>query len=914
MTESHRRSFDPRHLLLLGLVLLGFFLRLFRLGAQSIWWDEAISIHLARSSVEAIISNRAGNLHPPLYFLCLKLWCRLAGDLPFSVRFLSVWFSIPLIPGLYLFARRWFGRRAGLIAAGLTTVSPLYVVYAQEARVYALLPLIYVALLALRYRLTRSGGKPGWETWALLAAVETLALGLHYVSVFVVFYVVVILLIRLRSQHRSLSHLLVVQGVVLLLSTPWLVAVIRHADALSDRLQISNWQAEPVTLVHFARFLWTFQLTGLPSLIAEPLVNGVVAVAVLALLGALLHIVFCRRSSHSVTLCLLLDWLIPLASALIIWRIRPLSHPRYVILFTPPLFLLCASVLDELTGQLSLKLAAGLFLSLSLLSATVLGLWTYFTHFTKADTRGAAAAITARSGPDDLVLVPPEDWSIPYYYHGPARVEMIWPGDDAADWRQLRAMTQAVETVFLVSYDDVSRDPRGILPFAMEAAGHLVESWESEGLYVDVYELEHPVAEPLAVPLGARFEPVCLTDVWVEQNPAADTAVAVALGWRLEGTFDERLRVSLDMEGSSGWTWATVDDWILNDSGLPTDYWSLGEEAVSYHVLPFPLGAPPLTYTLSVGVYDLAGRVAEPLDLLDEKGNPRGQSVTVGGVSLRAPADPRESAYDRPAQVAAWEEPVDVGGGVTLTGASLDRESVAAGGPFFVSLRWQAREQVEVQRTASLVLRQGDLLVSQAIVIGGQYPVNRWSVGQTVVTHRRLIVPASAADGPAEVVAQVGGREITVGQVEIVASEHIFESPPVSHPLHVSFDGVASLLGYDLAPGPYRASQPITITLYWRALEEAAAADYRVFTHVLDEDGRLVGQHDGRAVRGTRPSRSWIPGEILVDPHPISFREPYTGPASIEIGLYRLPDLERVPTEGGGNAILLPSPLTILGP
>jgi hypothetical protein len=212
------------------------------------------------------------------------------------------------------------------------------------------------------------------------------------------------------------------------------------------------------------------------------------------------------------------------------------------------------------------------------------------------------------------------------------------------------------------------------------------------------------------------------------------------------------------------------------------------------------------------------------------------------------------------------------------------------------------------------VLRQGDLRVSQAIVIGGGFPVNRWSVGQTVVTPRRLIVPASAADGPAEVVVQVGGREITVGQVEIVASEHVFESPPVSHQLHVSFDGVASLLGYDLAPGPYRASQPITITLYWRALEEAAAADYRVFTHVLDEDGRLVGQHDGRAVRGTRPSRSWIPGEILVDPHPIAFREPYIGPASIEVGLYRVADLERVPTESGGNAVLLPSPLTILGP
>jgi len=53
------------------LVLIAFALRLYRIDYQSIWRDEGVSLHLAASSIPVILADRAGNVHPPLYFILL---------------------------------------------------------------------------------------------------------------------------------------------------------------------------------------------------------------------------------------------------------------------------------------------------------------------------------------------------------------------------------------------------------------------------------------------------------------------------------------------------------------------------------------------------------------------------------------------------------------------------------------------------------------------------------------------------------------------------------------------------------------------------------------------------------------------------------------------------------------------------
>jgi mannosyltransferase len=899
----------------MGLLLCAFALRLYRLDAQPIWWDEAISVHLATSSAAEIIANRAGNLHPPLYFFLLKGWVTLAGTSPFSVRFLSAWFSTLLVPGLYAFGRRWRGGRAGPIAAALAALSPLYCAYAQEARVYALLPLVYLILLDIVRRLCLPARRPGWGPWLFLAGTEALALGLHYMSLFAVAYVLVTLVLCLRQRRSDLARLLAIQGVVALVLLPWLLAVVPQAGALTARLGMSNWRAEPVTLAHYLRLLWTFQLTGLTALIADPAAVGLTAAVALTMVGVLACLL-ASPVSRRCTAGLLLDWLVPLASAFVVWLVRPLSHPRYVILFTPALLLLAADALDRLPGQSRLGKLTAALLAASLLGAFALGLVLRFApRFAKDDTRGAAAAIAARSTADDLVLVPPEDWSVPYYYDGPARVEMAWPGDTPADWERLAELTGGTGDVFLVDYYRASRDPRALLPFALESAGGLGERWRFKGLHVRVYGLDRPVAPPQLAPADARFGPLWLTAAWVEQDPLADTAVTTALRWRLEQPAGERYRVGLRLRDLDGWELSTADDWLLDDRTLPTDRWTVGEEATTYHVLPLAPGTPPLTYTFALSVYTLDdGGAVRPLDLLDDAGNPRGQSTGVGTVTL-APAwglrtDPYGAAPDLP----PLPGPAVLADGLLLEAAALDREAVAPGQSLCVVLRWRAAATPLPDLRPTLTLSQASsaLATVEDAPAGGRYPTDRWQAGEIVLEHRCITVPPTATGGPASVALELGDRRVVLGSVEIAAGERVFTPPPMANEVHVHFGEVAELLGYDLGPGPYASDQPIPLTLYWRALEGAAGNDYAVFTHLLAADGHLVAQHDGPPAGGTRPTSGWLAGEYIVDRHEMAFREPYTGPARVEAGWYDPVTLERVAAESGQTFVLLPAILDIV--
>ncbi len=140
--------------------------------------------------------------------------------------------------------------------------------------------------------------------------------------------------------------------------------------------------------------------------------------------------------------------------------------------------------------------------------------------------------------------------------------------------------------------------------------------------------------------------------------------------------------------------------------------------------------------------------------------------------------------------------------------------------------------------------------------------------------------------------------------------------PMPAHPVGMRLGNVAVLVGYDLSATEVRTDQTLGLTLYWQALEGANVSSYWVFTHLLPpEFDRLIGQHDGVPASGTRPTSGWVPGETIVDYHELVFYEAgYAGPARIAVGLYDPTTMARVPVEGGGDYILLPTAITVVAP
>jgi hypothetical protein len=96
---------------LVAILLLGFALRLHRLGADSLWYDETVSVHLAAKSIPALVAHTAGDIHPPGYYLLLHVWVRLAGLSEFATAYLSLFFGLVLVALAYRLAARFFDWR-----------------------------------------------------------------------------------------------------------------------------------------------------------------------------------------------------------------------------------------------------------------------------------------------------------------------------------------------------------------------------------------------------------------------------------------------------------------------------------------------------------------------------------------------------------------------------------------------------------------------------------------------------------------------------------------------------------------------------------------------------------------------------------------------------------------------------------
>src|SRR4030065_1900476 len=144
--------------LVIIITLMGGGLRVFLLANKGLWLDETLSIWVSSHSVVEMLQWIAKiDQHPPLYYLLLHYWIALNGDTPYYARLLSALFGAGTIPIIYLIGKRISGVAMGLTAAVLLALSPFYIRYAQETRMYTLLTFnAAVAIYALVRLLTDS--------------------------------------------------------------------------------------------------------------------------------------------------------------------------------------------------------------------------------------------------------------------------------------------------------------------------------------------------------------------------------------------------------------------------------------------------------------------------------------------------------------------------------------------------------------------------------------------------------------------------------------------------------------------------------------------------------------------------------------------------------------------------------------
>ncbi|HEX6461978.1 MAG TPA: glycosyltransferase [Candidatus Saccharimonadales bacterium] len=140
---------------------------------QSVWFDEAYTIALAKRPFSELLHLTAVDVHPPLHYLLVKAWAGLFGWGELALRALGALIIALTVGTMALLIKKLFNIRVMLWALPFITFAPFVLRYGFEIRMYALAALIALLATYVLVSTLQARGKKaflGWGLYALLVA------------------------------------------------------------------------------------------------------------------------------------------------------------------------------------------------------------------------------------------------------------------------------------------------------------------------------------------------------------------------------------------------------------------------------------------------------------------------------------------------------------------------------------------------------------------------------------------------------------------------------------------------------------------------------------------------------------------------------------------------------------------------
>lgn len=473
----------------LAALLLAVGLRVYRLDAQSLWYDEAVTAQVAGQGLAELTRWTADDIQPPLYYYAVAGWTRLVGRSEWALRFPSVFFGVLTVALLWTLARRLFGktgvgRGAAGIVALLAALSPLHVYYAQEARMYTLLTfggvLAGYALLRASGRAEGQRGRRAEERrwWVMFVLASTAMLYTHYFGVFLLVAYALCFLMSVATRwltaaggsgalknlnkanqanlrplfSRRLIAFAISVLAIILLYLPWLPAMLNRY-----RVDASYWQGG-LKLGEALRHVAISFTMAAPEMMLEGDALRLLPWFGLALVSSALALgVFGKRQkavnvSRSLA-CLSTCLLVPVLCVLFLASRTPKFNPRYLMLASPAYLLILAGGIGALWDNVAkgprskspnnaprnthyaLRSTSAFLLSIFLIAIALIGLRNWFNDpaFTKAQWRSVAAYVRQEKGSDETVLLVSGHAYPAWDYYAPDIAAIRLPAIDILD-------------------------------------------------------------------------------------------------------------------------------------------------------------------------------------------------------------------------------------------------------------------------------------------------------------------------------------------------------------------------------------------------------------------------------------------------------------------------------------------------
>lgn len=483
---------------LLLILLLGTFLRLYLIGDESFWLDEAsVALAVTHYSTSEILKSSIlhGNITPgyfqgtysdmPLYGVLLSFWAVLLGINEFSLRLFSALFGSLAILMLFLVAKELASRKVALLSSFIFSLSVFNIQYSQEARPYALMAFIALSSVYFFVKCFKTGKLIHLMLFTIFTI---LGLNTHFVFVFFVAFQGLYTLLMFKMNTTYVKRVLISLFLIGLSYLLWLPRFFAQntggAGSFLGRPSLLS-----VAKIWFKFGTWIFPSTELLENIRARNFLNIVILDWLLVISAFLLVFFMtvffifgifnfsgnliQRHGFLKNLGKLFNTHYPIKNKwllfLLLWFFVPLLLELFVSIFHPTatlfgparylIFIFPAFILFASVGILRLKWKYSKIALVLFVMFSVLPLISYYTNVNKQQWREAVSFMEDNIRTGEIILINGPTMKAPFdYYYGMS--DVIYPVYNVT---QTAEILVDKESFWLILSFDKYFDPRSTI-------------------------------------------------------------------------------------------------------------------------------------------------------------------------------------------------------------------------------------------------------------------------------------------------------------------------------------------------------------------------------------------------------------------------------------------------------------------
>lgn len=217
------------------------------LFSKEIWFDEAYTLSLIQHDYGEIIDILKNDMHPPLYFLSLKLFCEIFGYTLISSKLFSYAGYLALFILLLTVAGKQFGKRCAsicMIAVGAIPCTYLFSVQ-QRSYTWSIFFITLCYLAAVKYL------EKGRTSSCCVLAISALMAGYNHIYALVTVAVCIAFLnIYILIKRKWLFFKLLVADLIMAIGYSfWLFILIKQTKKAAGHYWLKS--IEPLSIVVF---------------------------------------------------------------------------------------------------------------------------------------------------------------------------------------------------------------------------------------------------------------------------------------------------------------------------------------------------------------------------------------------------------------------------------------------------------------------------------------------------------------------------------------------------------------------------------------------------------------------------------------------------------------------------------------